>query len=297
MANLEKVAEAGTSARACTTLAELYLNSEKIKANERKAFDYYSKSADLGCVIGQYWTGVLLHRGAGCDKDLDKSIEYLEKASAVGNSQADYELFTIYANEPEKTDIPKAYNYLIDAMENGVTAFTNISQFFKDNIEVLKSAFFERKGLEPIEAKEEIINLHDAFVTEHLSKFSEAMKKDQLYERATAFMNDGMIWMLKTLKIYFIEKVLRFNHQDFLIALRDDIPPLFSYVGMWLMDNHLNRIKELGASKEEQKKVKTCIDIIKKVHEKGWSHEYFEKESKYHLVNKFSPKKCPDEHI
>ncbi len=44
------------------------------------------------------------------------------------------------------------------------------------------------------------------------------------------------------------------------------------------------------------KRVKTCIDIVKRVEDKGI--EYFEaKESRYHIANKFSPKKMPEAHI
>jgi len=38
---------------------------------------------------------------------------------------------------------------------------------------------------------EEIINIHNAYINEHQLKFSDAMKKDHLYKKATAFMNDG----------------------------------------------------------------------------------------------------------
>jgi hypothetical protein len=129
-------------------------------------------------------------------------------------------------------------------------------------------------------------------VNENLSKFGDAMKKDHLYKRAPAFMNNGMIWMMKVQKLYFVNSVLRFNHEDFMKAVTDDLPPLFSHVGLWIVENWLSRVKEVGGDKDLEKKIKTCVDIIKKIDEKGTS--YFEKESKYHLANKFSPKKCPE---
>ena len=105
-------------------------------------------------------------------------------------------------------------------------------------------------------------------------------------------MNDGQIWMLKVLKIYFVEQVLRFDHKDFLTALRDDLPPLLSNIGVFIMENWINRLNEQG-DKAKAKQVKVALEIIKKVDQKGMV--YLEKESKYHLTNKFSPKKCPDE--
>ncbi len=56
-------------------------------------------------------------------------------------------------------------------MENGVTAFTDIKEFFKENFEVLKGPFLERKGVTGIEDQKEIINIHDAYVNENLTKF------------------------------------------------------------------------------------------------------------------------------
>ncbi len=59
------------------------------------------------------------------------------------------------------------------------------------------------------------------------------------------------------------------------------------------MGNWLSRVKELGNDRELEKKIKVVIDIIRKIEEKG--AEYFEKESRYHLTNKFSPKKLPEQ--
>ena len=109
------------------------------------------------------------------------------------------------------------------------------------------------------------------------------MKKDHLYKKATAFMNDGQIWLLKVLKIYFVTQVLRFSYDDFMKALENDLPPIFSNVGLWIMETWLSRTKELGDQKELEKQIKVGIEIVKTVLEKGIKH--FEKESKYHLAN------------
>lgn len=121
------------------------------------------------------------------------------------------------------------------------------------------------------------------------------MKKDSLYKNAPAFMNDGQIWLLKVLKLYFVNQVLRFNYQDFMTAIKDDLPPLISYMGLWIMETWLARVKEIGDQKEFEKQIKVGIEIIKTILEKGIKH--FEKESKYHLANKYSPKKFPEQAI
>ena len=72
-----------------------------------------------------YWTGVLYFEGKGVEKNVEKSIEYLTKASVLGNSHADQTLYIIYSNDPTFKDVTKAYTHLLDAMENGVTLFTD----------------------------------------------------------------------------------------------------------------------------------------------------------------------------
>ena len=77
---------------------------------------------------------------------------------------------------------------------------------------MLKTIFVERKGVVGIDSDEEIKNIHDAYVNEHLTKFDAAMKQDHLYQNATAFMNQGMIWLMKVLKKYMATQVLHFSH-------------------------------------------------------------------------------------
>lgn len=219
---------------------------------------YTNKAADLGDLIANYWVGVLLHRGQGTEKDIKEALRYLEKGKDLGNVQADYELFDIYAREEGYENFPKAYNYFCDAIENGYTSFQELQDFFKKNTEVLRDEFLKRKNYEElkIDSDEEIMNLHEAYINELMNKFTNAMRKDQLYKRATAYMTDGLIWMMKVQKLYMVDTVLRFNHEDFLTAVRDDIPPLISEVGIWMFENAISREKELG-DKNRMKQYKT----------------------------------------
>ena len=296
MGYLESVVEKKDSPRALTTLAEFHVNQKKDLKSVKRGFELYKKSAELGDLIANYWVGVLYHRGLGVDKDLTESIRYLERAVELGNCQADYELFDIYAREEDKLNLPLAYDYFCSAVENGFTSFQELIEFFKKNVTELRDHFLKRKHSEELklDSEEEVLNLHNAYVNEMMNKFTNAMRKDQLYKRATAYMTDGLIWMMKVLKIYMVEKVLRFNHEDFLKAVRDDIPPLISEVGIWLFEVAISREKELG-NKDKMKQYKTCLDIIKKILDKGI--DYFSKEGKYHLMNKYSPKHFPDEQI
>jgi len=82
------VAEKGSSTRACSTLAELLLADSK-PSEQKKAFENYFKCAELGDLVGLYWTGVLYFEGKGVEKDVEKSISYLTRAADLGNSHAD----------------------------------------------------------------------------------------------------------------------------------------------------------------------------------------------------------------
>lgn len=53
----------------------------------------------MGDCVGMYWSGNLYFEGKGVDKNSEKAIEYLEKASSFGNSLANSVLFQIYSSD------------------------------------------------------------------------------------------------------------------------------------------------------------------------------------------------------
>lgn len=101
--NLMKIIDLNRSPRACNTLAELNHASagsdlaknnpeiaEAAARNKDNACKYYMISADEGDVIGMHWVGVFYHEGYGVGKNIEKAINYLEKAAAAGNGQSLY---------------------------------------------------------------------------------------------------------------------------------------------------------------------------------------------------------------
>ena len=67
--------------------------------------------------------------------------------------------------------------------------------------------------------KTEILNLHDAGITEMKNDFSTSLGKDRLYHKPCGFLNDQQIWMLGVNLQYLINSVLRFDHKDFIKAI------------------------------------------------------------------------------
>lgn len=94
--------------------------------------------------------------------------------------------------------------------------------------------------------KEEVIKLHEAYVNEIRTAFSNALGKDRLYKRPVGFMQDQQIWMIGVLVRYLVKKVLHFDHADFLKAIKEDIQPLLGEVGLWALTNYSMRQKEKG---------------------------------------------------
>lgn len=52
------------------------------------------------------------------------------------------------------------------------------------------------------ENKQEVINLHEAYVNEMKNSFSSALNKDRLYFRPAGFLQDTQIWMVGVLRKY-----------------------------------------------------------------------------------------------
>ena len=53
--------------------------------------------ADEGDVISLHWIGTYYHIAYGVTQNMEKAIEYLQKACDAGNGQSAYQLFMIYA--------------------------------------------------------------------------------------------------------------------------------------------------------------------------------------------------------
>jgi hypothetical protein len=167
-----------------------------IKARDVAA-KYYLMSAEQDDVVGQHWIGVFYHEGFGVSKNIPKAIDFLKKAADAGNGQSMYQLFTIYSGKEGQDASHKnavlAYDYLMEAIINGVTFFDEAISFFKANFEDLAPHYVKAKAL-PVEVKEEtkqeILNMHDAFIGELKVAFSAALGKDRLYHRPCGFLND-----------------------------------------------------------------------------------------------------------
>ena len=83
--------------------------------------------------------------------------------------------------------------------------------------------------------------------------FSAGLHKDRLYQRPSGFIEDNKVWLIGVQLRYLVKTMLRFDHIDFLKALRVDISPMLSEVGLWVLKNYEVRQKEKG--KQEKRKM------------------------------------------
>lgn len=121
-----------------------------------------------------------------------------------------------------------------------------------------------------------------------------ALGKDRMYRRPCGSVNDNQIWLLGVLLKYFIKSVLRFDHADFVKAIKEDLGPLLGDTGLWALKNYTQRQMEKG-NEEKKKMARVATDIVTKYLESGM--EVLGKENKYHATNRYSPKKCPEQQV
>ena len=158
--NLQKIIDANKSTRACNTLAELNHASagsdlakqnpelaEVAQQNRENAAKFYMTSAEQNDVIGTHWMGVFYHEGFGVAKNIDKAVDYLTRASEMGNGQSFFQLYLIYSGKDGQDaalkDPVKAYNYLMSAIIRGVTYFDELLALFAANYDQLAPVYLK----------------------------------------------------------------------------------------------------------------------------------------------------------
>ena len=66
-------------------LGVMYRNGQGATHDYKKAFEWYTKSAEQGYAIGQCNLGVMYEKGHGVTKDHKKAIDWYTKAAEQGH--------------------------------------------------------------------------------------------------------------------------------------------------------------------------------------------------------------------
>ena len=86
--------------------------------------------------------------------------------------------------------------------------------------------------------------------------------------------------------------MLRFDHKDFIKAVKADLGPVLGDLGLWV----LRQLQDQAKAKKDvelKRKYAVLIDIVEKYLDGGL--EILGVEKKYFFANKYGPKKCPDQ--
>jgi len=248
IATLEKAAPLPHSPQAATTLGELYYMQAKKKPELLEtSLKYYEMAAKFDCGYGQYWVGYLnaLHL-----KKHDIAFNYFTKSHKKGNINATYQLFLLHSKAPEYLNVVKAYKYLRKCVEFAIPCQDELNAYFKDHIAELKSLDESWKSW----SDEDLIKIHTTEINKLAQKLADARQTDKLYKRPSAlFMDNNGNWFLSMQTKNFIKNALTYKWQDFILCLKEELLPIFSGVGLFILENWLARAKQ---SKKETKKAK-----------------------------------------
>lgn len=149
---IEKAAKQGYS-EAMFALAYAYQRTEP--PEEQKAFEWLLKAANEGSYKvpeAQYEVAMRYLEGEGTEVNVDKAMEYLEKAASQDLREAQYQLGTIYKlGKLVEANLEKGIEYISKAAENNYPpAQYDMALMYKDGNEFVKKD--ENKATELMEA-------------------------------------------------------------------------------------------------------------------------------------------------
>ena len=120
--------------------------------------------------------------------------------------------------------------------------------------------------------------MHDAFISELRNSFSTALQRDKLYHRPCGHITDQMIWIVGVQMQYLVENVIRYDHADFLNALKLDLGPILGDIGIWVCKQFID-FNKVSGNNESKKKYMVCQEIIEKYLENKF--DFLGQEKKY----------------
>lgn len=96
----------------------LYLGKATIKDN-KKAFKYFLKSAELGYIRSKVQVAIMMNNGDGCPRNNVMSVSFFEDAAQKGDAYSQYSLSLIYGDpEFEHYNLEKSEKWHQQAIKN-----------------------------------------------------------------------------------------------------------------------------------------------------------------------------------
>lgn len=122
-------------ASAMGELGDIYREGRNIAKDDKKAFEWYKKSADANNPYGIAWTAYNLEKGIGASKNLTESTKLYEKCATVESDnklycQENYGI-ALYEGNGTAQNIPLAINVLIAPAQAGkLRSQTNLAEAY-----------------------------------------------------------------------------------------------------------------------------------------------------------------------
>lgn len=111
---------------AINQLADFYFNGQWVEENPQKAFEMYEELASKDDAYALYMSGVCFYQGTGTESNEGKALTNLEKASSKGSKEAKTYLAGIYGNNNSHLfDPQKALKIYRELAESGDVADLN----------------------------------------------------------------------------------------------------------------------------------------------------------------------------
>lgn len=111
---------------------EIY-SGKLIPKDEKKAFKYFLKAAELGHPSAQFYVGYFYKNGIGTSKNIQEAIAWYTESASNGNASSQNNLAICYENgDGVKKDLYKAFELYSESAEGGdIVAQNNLATCFK----------------------------------------------------------------------------------------------------------------------------------------------------------------------
>ncbi|MDR3736462.1 MAG: zinc finger MYND domain-containing protein [Acidobacteriaceae bacterium] len=258
---LEKAASPASgqpSAQAASTLGELYyMQAKHTPEMINTSLKCYEMAAKQGCAYAEYWVGYI---NVLSTKKLDVAYKSFVNSYKKANINAGYQLFLLYSKAPEFLNVVKAYKCLRKCCEFAVPCQDELHEYFKGHMAELKSLDDSWKAWPDAE----LINIHKGEIGKLTTRMNDATQTDALYKRpSVVFLENKGNWFLSMQVKNFVSNVLGYPLADFVITLKEELLPVFSSLGLYMLENWLARAQ--SSKKKNKAKIQALQDAIELV--------------------------------
>jgi len=108
------------SIKSCNAIGYIYEKGLGVDVDPKKAFKYYSLSANANDMLGHSNLGVAYYNGVGCERDVKKAFEHIYMSAVLGYTLSQLNVGVMFYNgEGTEKDVIKALYWFEKAAENG----------------------------------------------------------------------------------------------------------------------------------------------------------------------------------